>query len=142
MSFSPAKLKIDELAYWCIERDGSASHSGILAREYNFQGIISIIPRIKATITEFYLELPLGDSQVLRIDETDYTSKISPKIISDEPIVYICSFQKRLPYLQSINVPSYGYVIMKFNRGKANQKVKIKLNPEYRWQFLKGHPDA
>ena len=130
-SFFPVKLKAKKLTCWHIERPEPEHHAWQHCHEYNFAGEISITPRIKAVVTAFYLELPTGKG-LLRVDYLQPPPPESrfPQITPGNKIVDLFSFQARLP--SQIEVPLYGYVVLKFNRGKAKSKVSIKLDDEYR----------
>ena len=130
MSFFPAKIKVDELTCWRIEREEPPHHMWHHCYEYNFAGEISIIARIAAIITAFYLELPLRNGLTLRVESQMIPSNVLSKITPDEPITDNYFFQIRCE--TEIIVPSQAYVIMEFKRGKAKRKVFIKVDDEYR----------
>lgn len=121
----PIKLKVKELICWRIERQEPEHHAFHHCHEYNFHGQITLIPRSELAVIEFYLEIQtnIGLLKVNTIDEL-------PKFISKKPITNMFLFQIKL--YSETKVPQYGIIRLKLNRGKANKKVIIKLDDEYR----------
>ena len=130
---APVKVKVNELFYWHIEREEPPHHAWHHCHEYDFVGEISIIPRIEAIVTAFYLELPMEGGLTLKVKSQMVPPNILSKISPDEPITDNYFFQIRLE--NEIKMPSKVYVIMEFRRGKSKRKVLLKVNDEYRPRF-------
>ena len=131
-----AKLKITELTYWHIYRDGSPRNSGLLGHEYNFAGIFGIIPKAEDVIAAFYLELPMAKGVTLKVNTASIPSELGTQVVTGKSIVKICFFQTILP--TEMAVPMYGHVEVRFNRGvKARSKVDIR--PDDASSFLASH---
>lgn len=129
----PLKVKIDELTCWHIERPEPEHHAWSHCYDYNFEGDWLITPRIEAVATNVYLDL-LVEKVSVKIDYVRHSPEGDFfKFITGKKISGVCTFSIRLP--KEIKVPSYGYVVIEFERGKTKKKVSIILNDEYRPNF-------
>lgn len=139
VSFFPIKIKVKELTCWHFEREESPLSSLHHCHEYNFAGTISIIPRkskVALEVKHLYLEARTDKGELLKVPHLStpvfdsVLNKLCDHILIDEKETSNFSFQLRLP--NEVNFLSYGYVVFKFNRGKAKSKVSIKRDDEYR----------
>lgn len=129
VSFFPIKLKVKELTCWHFEREEPPHHAWHHCHEYNFAGTISVIPRTSKVTTEvkhLYLEARTDRGELLKVPHLStpifdsVLNKPRNTILFDKKETSIFTFQLRLP--NEVNFPSYGYVVFKFNRGKAKKR--------------------
>jgi len=139
---SPAKIKVADLAYQHIFRDGTPTNSNTLGHEYNFVGNGTIIPRIKEPLNEIYLEFhsDYGIQKVPCIESpctehvgiNAYTQIAENKgligEVLDKPVGGKLFFQTLLK--NEIELPTYGWIILKFANSTAKERVNLRLEAQ------------
>jgi hypothetical protein len=139
-SFFPIKMKVKELSWTHIEREASPNGFIPHCHEYNFFGVISMFPRIKAVpIYDVYLKFEVRKQvykpHTLNTPQTDHIY-LDPNSgiaiykdligdILDKPIKGNFSFQIRLE--REIAIPQNADITVERKRGKSKHRVNLKF---------------